>query len=80
MVDMKDLIWKYILVLSDIRGNSSYLLPELMQHSELLLGLTSPVQGPVLSCAPLPGQDSLEGEKSEDEPAQSAVAQHNDQI
>ncbi|KAF2792112.1 hypothetical protein K505DRAFT_308240 [Melanomma pulvis-pyrius CBS 109.77] len=78
MVNPKDLIWEYIRVLSDIRGNTSYLLPELVQHSESLLGLTSPLQPPILFSAPFFGQESLDGENSEEEPALSAVTQHID--
>ncbi|KAJ4305097.1 hypothetical protein N0V90_000627 [Kalmusia sp. IMI 367209] len=76
MVNPKDLIWEYIRVLSDIRGNKSYLLPELVQRSESLLGLTSPLQLPTLSSTDFFGQDALDSEGSE-EPGQIPVSQYN---
>lgn len=61
VVNPKNLIWEYIRVLSDIRGNPSYLLPKLAQHAESLLGLTSLLQPPMQSLSPFFMQESLDG-------------------
>jgi hypothetical protein len=58
MVNPKDMIWEYIRVLSDIRGNPSYLLPKLTQHAESLLGLTSLLQPSVQYLSPFHMQES----------------------
>lgn len=51
VVNPRELIFEYIRVLSDIRGNSSYLLPKLVECSESLLRLNSLGLSPGLSAS-----------------------------
>ena len=57
LVSPKDLVWEYIHVLSDLRGQQSYLVTELVQRSTILLGLDLPPHSSVSELYALQEED-----------------------